>query len=143
VVYCKAARAWTTVPDSLRRVLRRNRWKKSFIRNVFFTGSFYWRKPLIPALFYYLHVVFVLVGPIISFRHLVYMPLHGEVLSALLYLAGIMFVGLVFGIAFKLEDRRARNWMYRPLMSLLSTFVLSWLIFYSVLTIRKMKWARD
>jgi cellulose synthase/poly-beta-1,6-N-acetylglucosamine synthase-like glycosyltransferase len=144
IVYCKAARAWTEVPDTFQRMIKQQiRWKKSFIRNIFFTGAIYWRRPLIPALFYYLHIVFVLLGPIISFRHLIYMPLTGDVLSALLYLSGIIFIGLVFGIAFRMEEKRSSRWMYRPLMSLLSTFLLSWLIFYSALTIRKMVWTRD
>ena len=38
---------------------------------------------------YYLHALFVLVGPLVAFRHLVYMPLHGNVESMVLYLAGI------------------------------------------------------
>jgi len=143
IVYCKAAKAWTKVPDTPMRMLRQQiRWKKSFIRNIFFTGEFYWRKPLLPSLFYYLHIVFVLVGPFIAFRHLFYLPSQGNFYTAFLYLAGITFIGFVFGLAYKLENKNSYIWVYRPLMSLLSTTVLSWLIFYSVLTIKKMTWSR-
>ena len=143
VVYCKAARSWTQVPDTFRRVLKQQiRWKKSFIRNTFFTGAFYWRKPLLPALFYYLHIVYVLIGPIVSFRHLVLLPAEGKPMSGVLYLAGIIFVGLMFGLAYKQENENDHHWIYRPLMSLMSTLILSWVIFYSALTIKKMVWLR-
>jgi cellulose synthase/poly-beta-1,6-N-acetylglucosamine synthase-like glycosyltransferase len=143
IVYCKSARAWTQVPDTFSRVIKQQvRWKKSFIRNIFFTGTFYWRKPFLPAMVYYLHIAFVLVGPLIAFRHMIYLPLHGNLYSMFLYLAGISFIGFMFGLALKLEDPETRRWIYRPLMSLLSTLVLSWLIFYSALTIRKMAWHR-
>lgn len=143
VVYAKSVRSWTVVPNSFLRVLRQQiRWKKSFIRNIFFTGRFYWRKPMIASLFYYLHVLFVLAGPFIAFRHVVYLPLRGDAMSLVLYLSGILFVGLLFGVAYKLENPRSHIWVYRPLMSLFSTLCLSWLLFYSAFTIKKMTWQR-
>lgn len=144
VVYAKSAKSWTILPDTLKRMIKQQtRWKKSFIRNTFFTGKFYWRKPLIPSLVYYLHVLFVCMGPFIAFRHLIYLPFHGDLYSVFLYLGGIVFVGFLFGIAQRLEDKNCTVWMYRPLMSLLSTLFLSWLIFYAALTIRKMTWHRE
>jgi len=143
IVYSKSARSWTILPNTWKRLFRQQiRWKKSFIRNTFFTGRFYWRKPFWPALVYYSHIAFVIFGPIITFRHLVYLPLGGNLFSALLYISGIVFVGLMFGLAYKIENRHCHIWVYRPFMSLLSTLVLSWLVFYSALTIKKMIWHR-
>ena len=145
IVYCEAARAMTIVPDTFSKVLKQQiRWKKSFIRNAFFTGSFYWQKPFLPALFYYLHIIFVTIGPIIVLRHLALLPLQGSILAPLFYLAGIIFVGLMFGLGYWLRDRtgQKRKWIYRPLMSLMSTLIFSWLIFYSAVTVTKMKWYR-
>lgn len=143
VVYCKSANAWTMVPDNFKTVMKQQvRWKKSFIRNIFFTGRFYWKKPVPVALVYYLHILFVFAGPFVAFRHILYLPFHGHYFSMILYLAGIVFVGLMFGLAVKLEDPESRHWVYRPFMSLLSTLVLTWTIFYSAITIRKMTWHR-
>ncbi|HEY5668169.1 MAG TPA: glycosyltransferase [Candidatus Saccharimonadales bacterium] len=143
VVYCKSARAWTNVPESPRAVIKQQvRWKKSFIRNTFFTGAFFWRKPFPVAFVYYLHVAFVFLGPFVAFRHLIYLPLYGNLASMVLYLSGICFVGLMFGLAYKLENPDSHRWVYRPLMSLFSTLVLSWLIFYSIATVKKMVWSR-
>lgn len=144
VVYCKSAKSWTIVPDTFKRLLRQQiRWKKSFIRNSFFTGSFFWRRPLPVAFVYYVHILFVLVGPFIVFRHLIYLPLQGNIFSALLYVSGVLFVGFTLGLAYKLENKHCHKWIYRPGMSILSTFVLTWLVFYSALTIRKMTWIRS
>ena len=144
IVYSKSARSWTIVPDTFKRVIKQQvRWKKSFIRNMFFTGLFYWRRPLIPSIAYYLHILFVLIGPFIVLRHLIYLPINGDILAALLYLLGIIFVGFMFGIAYKLENKNCSRWVYRPLMSIMSTLLLSWLIFYSTATIKKMIWTRD
>jgi cellulose synthase/poly-beta-1,6-N-acetylglucosamine synthase-like glycosyltransferase len=143
VVYCKSARAWTNVPSTFPAMIKQQiRWKKSFIRNIFVTGRFYWRRPFLPALFYYVHVAFVLLGPFVAARHLISMPLRGDLVSPFLYLAGILVIGLSFGLAFRHENPGSRRWLCRPAMSMLSTLVFSWLIFYSAVTIRKMTWYR-
>lgn len=77
-----------------------------------------------------------------AFRHLLYLPLGGNFYSAFLYIAGIMFIGFLYGLAYKLENRKCHKWVYRPVMSLLSTLIFSWFIYYSVFTIKKMVWAR-
>ncbi len=143
VVYSKAARSWTIVPDTFARLMKQQvRWKKSFIRNVFFTGFFYWKKPLPVAFVYYAHILFVVCGPFIVIRHLIYLPLQGDFLAAVLYIAGICFIGYMFGLAYKLENPDSDRWIYRPFMSLMSTFVFSWLLYYSAATIKKMTWHR-
>ena len=143
VIYCKSAKVLTAVPNTWLKVIHQHiRWKKSFIRNLFFTGTFYWRKPIIPAMKYYLNALFVILGPIIALRHLIYLPLTGNINSAFFYLGGIIFMGSLYGLMYKVENPRSHLWLYRPLMSLMSTMLLSWLIFYSVLTIKKRVWHR-
>ena len=145
-LYCKSARAWTVVPNTFGKLIQQQiRWKKSFIRNAFFNAPFYWRKPFLPALFFYLHILFVVAGPLVAFRHLIYLPIHGNFLSPFLYIGGICLVGFTFGLAFSRESREPHEpyrWIYRPAMSLLSTLILSWLVFYSAVTIKKMTWYR-
>lgn len=143
VLYSKSAKAWTNVPSTFKGMVRQQvRWKKSFIRNAFVTGRFYWRRPFLPALFYYVHVAFVVAGPFVAARHLIYMPLRGDPMSLLLYLAGITLIGLSFGLAFRYENPGSRRWLYRPAMSIMSTVIFSWLIFYSAATIKRMTWFR-
>lgn len=144
VVYSKWAKSWTNVPDTFSKIIKQQiRWKKSFIRNIFFTWAFYWKRPVLPSIFYYLHLLFVIVWPIISFRHMIYFPIKWDLLSPVYYLVWIFYVWSLFGIAFKLENKDSKIWVYRPLMSLMSTLVISWLIFYSLFTIKKMVWVRN
>ncbi|HEY0964234.1 MAG TPA: glycosyltransferase [Candidatus Paceibacterota bacterium] len=143
VVYTRAAQAKTNVPEDIEIFLKQQiRWKKSFIRNIWLTGSFYWQKPLPVAIMYYLRALFVFAGPFIVFRHLVWLPMSGDLYSAALYLSGILFVGFTFAALHKIENPQDDVWVYRPLMNLISTFILSWLIFYSLITVKKMVWQR-
>jgi cellulose synthase/poly-beta-1,6-N-acetylglucosamine synthase-like glycosyltransferase len=143
VVYSKSAKVWTNIPDTFPKFIKQQvRWKKSFIRNIFFTGSFYWKKPFIPAAVYYTHILFVILGPFIVARHIIYLPLRGNFETGFLYIIGIAFVGFLYGLAYKFEEGSDYKWIFRPIMSLLSTFVLSWLIFYSLFTIKKSIWIR-
>ena len=143
ILYCKSAKVWTVVPNTFKKFIRQNiRWKKSFVRSLFFTGKFYWRKKTIPAARYYLGALFIILGPFIALRHLIYLPLTGNLLSGIYYLGGILFIGALYGTMYKLENPKSNLWIYRPLMSIISTLVLSWLIFYSISTIRKLVWYR-
>jgi cellulose synthase/poly-beta-1,6-N-acetylglucosamine synthase-like glycosyltransferase len=143
IVYCRSAKVWTNIPNTFKKAIRQQiRWKKSFIRNLFFTGKFYWRKPVLPALKFYLGAIFVLVGPFIALRHLIYLPMTGDIFSGVFYLGGIFFIGSLYGIIFKFENPDSHFWLYRPLMSIISTLIYSWLIFYSIFTIKRMVWHR-
>ena len=143
VVYTKSAHAWTIVPNTFRKIIRQQvRWKKSFIRSIFLTGRYFYKRPFPIAAVYYLHILFVFAAPFIAFRHLIYLPLTGNLTAAILYLAGILYVGLLFGLAYRLTVPGDYHWLYRPLMSVMSTLIFSWLIFYSALTIKKSLWHR-
>jgi cellulose synthase/poly-beta-1,6-N-acetylglucosamine synthase-like glycosyltransferase len=141
--YVKSARVRTIVPWTLRRLLKQQvRWKKSFIRNLFFVGSFQWRRGPAPALLFYGRAVFILAAPLMAFRHLVWLPIHGGYLLTVLYLAGILFKGCIWAFAYRAENPGCSRWIYRPLMSLMTVLMFSMLLPYSLLTIRRGVWSR-
>jgi len=143
VEYVKSARVWTVVPPTLKKVMRQQtRWKKSFLRNLCFTGKFYWRKGLGPALLFYSHSLFVLATPFMAFRHLIWLPAHGQWSLVLIYFCGLFVKGSVWAIAYKIENPHCNRWIYRPLMSLTSAVCFSMILPYSALTVRKGVWAR-
>lgn len=142
VVYSKSAKSFTNVPQNFKALFRQQvRWKKSFIRNIFQNGPFIWRYLNPVALVYYVHILFVLVSPFVI-SHVLFLSVNPLWLALFYYCFSVLMIGMVFALALKLEDNEDRHWMYRPLMSLFSTLVLSWLVFYSALTIRKMRWYR-
>ena len=112
------------------------------VPNLFFTGTFIWRRGIRIAVIYYLHVLFVLVAPLMATRHLIIMPLTGMWFLVLLYFAGIFLKGAIWGMAFRAQNPGSDRWVYRPLMSVVSAICLSWLLFYSIATLRKGTWSR-
>jgi cellulose synthase/poly-beta-1,6-N-acetylglucosamine synthase-like glycosyltransferase len=143
VEYVSSARVLTNVPENPRTMLKQQvRWKKSFIRNFFFTGGFLWRRGAIPAFLFYGHVLWVCAAPVLAFRHLVWLPLHGDIALTGVYLCGVALKGSVWALAYKAQNPGSARWIYRPLMSLLSSLCLSWILPYSALTLRKSVWSR-
>jgi hypothetical protein len=49
----------------------------------------------------------------------------------------VLLVGLVAG---RFSDPNAKTWMYQPIMNLMASFVLSWLIFPALWNYRKNQW---
>ncbi len=144
VGYVESARVLTTAPARLRPFLRQQvRWKKSFLRNLCFTGGFMWRRGPGAAALFYGHALLVLAAPAMVVRHLLWAPLAGLWLLTALYLSGIVAKGLLWGLAYRLDHPGCPGWRYRPLMSLLSATLLSWLLPYALVTIRRGVWSRS
>ncbi|MCA1222276.1 glycosyltransferase family 2 protein [Streptomyces sp. 8L] len=142
--YTRSARVWTRVPSRFSSFLHQQiRWKKSFIRNLFFTGRFMWRRGPAAAVLYYGHALWVIAAPALVLRHLLWAPLHLAGLLTLLYLAGIVLKGCVWGLAYRFDHPGDRAWRCRPLMSLLSCCILTWLLPYALLTLRRGVWSRS
>ena len=144
VVYSSSVRVNMGVPKTFRAlILQQVRWRKSFIRSIFATGKIYWRRPFIAALLYYLSIGMKLIRPLVVISTLFVMPFSGDYLTPVFYFSGILFVGMIYAVDFKLSNPNNDLWIYRPLMTLLSTFVYVWLIFYALITIKKTTKWRD
>lgn len=143
VEFVASARVLTNVPETGRTMLKQQvRWKKSFVRNLFFTGGFLWRRGPMPAFLFYGHVLWVCAAPALAFRHLVWMPAHGAWFLTFVYLCGVTLKGSVWALAYKVQNPASARWAYRPLMSVISALCLSWVLPYSVLTLRRSVWSR-
>jgi cellulose synthase/poly-beta-1,6-N-acetylglucosamine synthase-like glycosyltransferase len=142
VLYSRSARSKTIVPDTFSKFMKQQiRWKKSFIRNAFFNVPFFWRKPLPVAAVYYGHILFVVCAPLIVSK--VFLLPHDNYWGVIgYYVASVFVIGALFALALRFEDKTCRYWYYRPVMSLFSSLILSWVVIYSALTVRRMKWHR-
>jgi hyaluronan synthase len=139
--YSPSIRVWESPPHTFSAFIRQQiRWRKSFIRSIFATGRVYWRRPLPAALIYYMRLGLTLVRPFIVLKTLVLLPLTGDYFTAALYVSAVLFTGMIYGVDFRLRNPGSTLWLYRPLMTLLSTFVLTWLLPYSAITIRNQSW---
>ncbi|MBI2861148.1 MAG: glycosyltransferase family 2 protein [Chloroflexi bacterium] len=141
-VYVPMAIVYTEVPEKWRQYLRQQiRWRKGFLRSTFFISAFFWRKnPLMAALFY-IEFMSTFIAPAITFSIFVYGPLVlDSYLYPLLYVGGQLLIGLAAGLDYRFRDPTARYWKYKPVMNMISAFVLPWVLFPAVWGLKKNTW---
>ena len=141
-LYSDRALVFTENPTKFKKFVNQQvRWKKSWFRVFFFTLPFFYknRSPYVAAV-YYLQMIWSFVSPVVALRALVILPLSGHYLDAIVYLAGLTFIGLLFGIEFKMRNPdTGHQWMYRLAWSWMGLF-LSSLEYWSMITIRNKSW---
>ena len=141
IKYSQSVKVNVGVPYTLSALIRQQiRWRKSFIRSLFTTGVTYWRRPFPAALLYYLQLALKFFRPYIVLKALIFLPLSGDFITALLYFSGVFFTGMIYGVDFRLRNPGNSLWLYRPVFTFLTTFVYTWLIFYAAMTIKKTAW---
>lgn len=141
VVYCEKAKATTTVPEKFKVYWRQQlRWKKSWVREGFFAGSFIWKKKHPFASFaFYTSLSFCIVGPILASLVIINsIKLHNPLLLVI-FLSGFILLGLVFALFVRVY-RQAKNWMYMPVVSFLFVSCFMWQMLYALITLRKTHW---
>ena len=144
VVYSSSARVSTIVPDTPRSFLtQRIRWGKSFIRNLFLTGRFYWRRASLAALFYYLHILYVFTFPAVTIVIPIWLVVAGWWQVAALYLLVIAALCPAAMVISKVKSKRAALWLGRPILGLFALVAFPWFMVYSALTIKRMTWHRE
>jgi len=140
--YSPHVRVYIGPPETFPSLIRQQiRWRKSFIRSIFATGGVYWRRPFFAALLYYLQVGLKIIRPYVVFQALILLPLlSNDYYSGIFYVVSVIFTGMIYGIDFRLRNPGSPLWLYRPMITVLSTFVFSWLLIYAAMTIKKSAW---
>jgi hyaluronan synthase len=141
VLFSSSIRVNIGVPNTVQALVKQQiRWKKSFLRSLSSTGGIYWKRPFYAAMLYYVQTGMKFIRPFILLHAVVMLPLAGDILSPLLWLSGIMFTGMIYGVDFRLRNPGDKLWLYRPLFTFLTTFVYTWLLVWAGITIRKQSW---
>ncbi len=141
-VYAPTAVVYTEVPENLRTYIRQQtRWKKGYLRSSFFMSAFFWQKHPLMALLFYLEFMAAFISPLIIFSIFFYEPLFFRSFwFPLAYVAGQLIIGLIAGLDYKFRDPTSKQWMYKPLMNLISALVLPWVLFPAIRGFRKNGW---
>lgn len=141
-IYVSTAIAYTDVPEKWKGFLKQQiRWKKGTVRTNFFVSAFFWRKNPLIALLFYTEFMITFTTPIILFIVYVYGPIALHLIWVpLIFLAGKLLTGFAYGVDYKFRDPGSKNWMYKPLMNLIQSFVLSWLLIPALWTYRRNQW---
>lgn len=141
--YVVTAFAYTEAQEKWKGFIKQQtRWKKGVLRTNFYLTTYFWRKrhPL-ASLVYYLDVISGLTTPLVVLTVLLHEPLVlGHYWAFVAFIQGIIFGALAYGIDIKLRYPKSKTWKYMPLVNLIGTFVLSWLLFGALWTIRKNSW---
>jgi hyaluronan synthase len=142
-VYISTAFVYTEAPDNIKDFTRQQqRWKKGYLRANLFASTFFIAKknPVLSILFY-AGFIMSFISPIITPLALLYgmFVLH-EMMAPLSLIGGFLAIGFLEGIDYKMRDRNSKNWMYKPIMNLILSFMLSWLIFAALINYRKNVW---
>lgn len=141
VEYSNSIRVNVGVPKTFESLARQQiRWKKSFIRSLFATGGIFWKRPSFIALLYYIQIAMKLIRPYIIFYTIAILPIKGDFTSILFWIAGVMFTGMIYSVEYRLRNPHDGLWLYRPLFTFITTFVYTWLLVYSAITIRNRSW---
>ena len=141
VKYSQHIRVSIGVPSTLGSLIKQQiRWRKSFIRSLFSTGGYFWKRPFYSAILYYLQTSMKFFRPYVVAKTIFLMPFFGDYLTPIVWFSGILFTGMIYAVDFRLRNPGDKNWVYRPLFSMLSTFIYTWLMFYAAITIKKSGW---
>lgn len=141
IVYCEKARATTVVPTRFSVYLRQQlRWKKSWIREGIFAGTFMWKKkhPLASAAFY-IHFSFPIAGPVLAGNVLTQSIMTHNPYVLIAFMLGFVLLGTIFALFARIY-LDSDHLIYMPLFALLFVSLLIWQMPYALLTLRKTHW---
>ena len=141
-VYVPTAVVYTEVPEKVKAYIRQQtRWKKGYIRSCFFVSVFFWKKNPLMSLVFYTEFMSTFTSPAVLFSIYFYAPFMQHLYwLPLTYFAGQLLIGLAAGFDYKFRQPEAKYWKYKPLMNMIASLVLPWLIFPALWTYRKNAW---
>lgn len=141
--YVANALVYTDVPEKLNGFIKQQqRWKKGYLRANLFASTFFWqRNNPIMSLIFYAGLALTVLSPIITIVALLYciFTLH-NILFPLFLVNGHLMIGFFEGLDYKMRDPNAKYWIYRPIMNLVLSFMVSWLTFSAIANYRKNVW---
>jgi hyaluronan synthase len=141
-VYVPTAVVYTEVPEKMRSWIRQQtRWRKGYLRSSTFVSAFFWKKHPLMALVFYTEFMQSFLSPVILVLVYIYTPLflHNYLLP-ITHLFGQLLLGFASGLDYRLRDPMAKNWVYKPLISLLTLVVIPCLLFPAIWTYKKNRW---
>jgi hyaluronan synthase len=140
--YIPSALVRTEVPEKPKAYIRQQtRWKKGYVRSCFFVSAFFWKKHPLMALIFYLEFMSTFLGPLVIFAVYFYAPLVlGFLWIPVTYTLSQILIGVGAGLDYKFREPGARNWKYKPLMNMIASLALPWLLVPAMWSYRKNRW---
>jgi len=139
VLYDDEALATTIVPEKWGKYTRQQvRWKRSWIREFFFAGRFFWKKHPVAAISWYAMTLLPLIAPLVMFAALVWLPITtGQPVT--FYIGGVLVVTLLWAL-FYWERTGRRHWWTAFAFTISYILFFSWQGYYAIATLRRTTW---
>ncbi len=141
-IYSSNVRAYTIVPNNLKQFIKQQiRWKKGWFVNSVFASKFVLKRDAFVALTYFFPLILVtLLTPFMAARAFLYTPfVHGSA-SMVFYILGVLAVATLFLIFYRFYGPENPYYMYIFLWAILNTLILSYMMFFALVTIQNRKW---
>lgn len=139
-VYNQNAMTFTKVPDTYKSYAKQQlRWKKSWIRESAIQLSYaFKRNPLFVAVTM-LNIALPILAPFVIFRYMVWY-VAVDYHTTLIYVCGLGFTCLLYGLYYKAYHPRARQWLVSSLWFSAINLSLIWQLPYALLKLNDTKW---
>jgi Glycosyltransferases, probably involved in cell wall biogenesis len=143
ILYDDQALATTIAPDKWKVYVRQqSRWMRSYLREIWKTGLFIWRKGPVPALSWYTMMWLPLVEPFVMLDAMVLGPLRsagGSDVTLLSYIFGVFSITLIWALHF-LGSTGRKWWWTGGVFTITYMVFFSWQLYWALATLRGKKW---
>ncbi len=141
IVYQSNSIASTVVPDKFKQFFKQQlRWKRAWVHGSLLAGRFMWKKKLPIPIIFYIYQFLTYASPIIIITCLIITPLSGNILEALLFLIGTLYIGFLQGLNLWSFGYDVRAILYRTMFVFLSFFMSMTVLLYAWFTPWKGGW---
>lgn len=142
-IYSDEAQAYTIVPEKLSQFIKQQiRWKKGwFVNSIFASRFIFKREPFVALTYFFPLMIITFATPIMATRALVYTPLVEHNLPSIYYVSGVVLITLLIIVYYRWVNPHNKYWPYLFLWSVINMVILSFLLFYALLTIQNRKWS--
>ena len=141
IVYQSNSIAATYVPENFKQFFKQQlRWKRAWVHGSFLAGRFMWRKKMPIPIVFYIYQFLTYVSPIVIITCLIYTPLTGNFLEALMFLGGTLYIGFLQGLNLWSFGYGLRAILYRAMFVFVSFFMSMTVLLYAWFTPWKGGW---
>ena len=139
IIYDDTALATTIAPEKWRQYIRQQaRWSRSYLREIWKTGKFMWRKHPVPALSWYAMMWMPIIEPFVMIDALVVAPIQAGYITPS-YTIGVFSITAVWSLHFFWTTGR-RWWWAGFLFTLSYMCFFSWQIYWALATLNGKGW---
>ncbi|MGA2386741.1 MAG: glycosyltransferase [Candidatus Bathyarchaeia archaeon] len=141
VIYQSNAIAYTLVPETYKHFFKQQlMWSRSWIHGSILASRFIWKKKMPVPLLFFVYQFLTVICPFAIVSSLIITPLTGNILSAVWFLLGTLYIGLLQGMNLWSFGYDFRALLYRTLFVFVSFFMSITVLLYAWITPWKGGW---